>query len=145
MARTVRHAKLDSKTARAKLKKGRQPHFQELQPGIHLGYQREKASSYGRWLLRRYLGGGNRYKVVPLGFADDASKADGQKILDFDQAKSKALGMIDTVGSGRIERITVRQAMQRYVDWKRDEGQSVSDILSRGKAHMNLLRTDGHL
>jgi hypothetical protein len=43
MARTVKHAKLDSRTARAdtkKLKRGRQPHWQELQPRTHLGYQR---------------------------------------------------------------------------------------------------------
>jgi hypothetical protein len=48
MARTVRHAKLDSRTARANtklLKRGRQPHWQELAPRVHLGYSAGKATS----------------------------------------------------------------------------------------------------
>jgi hypothetical protein len=78
MAGTVRHAKLDSRTAREKLKKGRQAHWQELQPKVHLGYQRHKGTSAGRWLLRRHLGsrqhlgsGGEKYRVIGLGLADD--------------------------------------------------------------------------
>jgi hypothetical protein len=70
MPRTVKHAKLDSRTARAdtkKLKRGRQPHWQELQPRVHIGYQRWKGNVAGRWLLRRYLGGGNKYRIMPLG------------------------------------------------------------------------------
>jgi hypothetical protein len=39
MAGTVRHAKLESPTARAKLKRGRQSHWQTLITGrAHLGY-----------------------------------------------------------------------------------------------------------
>src|SRR5712675_1584358 len=84
MAGTIRHARLDSRTAREKLKKGRQPHWQALQPGVHLGYQRQKVHQPGRWLLRRYLGGGNKYRLIGLGVADDANDANGSAILSFD-------------------------------------------------------------
>jgi hypothetical protein len=33
MAGTVKHAKLESRTARSRLKRGRQPHWQALVPG----------------------------------------------------------------------------------------------------------------
>ena len=141
MARTVKHTNLGSRTARDKLRKGRQPHWEALAPNTHLGYQRQRAAKekpapVGRWIFRRYLGAGNRYRVTPLGLADDTTEADGSKILNYDQAKSRALRMVGTASGGKIERLTVRQAMNRYVDWKRDEGQSVSDVLSRGTAHI---------
>jgi len=137
MARTVKTAKLDSVTARSRLKKGRQPHWEQLQPKTHLGYQRPKGSAAGRWILRRYLGQGNKYRVTPLDcIADDAQKADGVDILTHAQAAAKARGMVEAPGGGKIERLTVRQAMSRYVDWKRDEGASVADILCRGNAHI---------
>ncbi|SDJ18234.1 MULTISPECIES: tyrosine-type recombinase/integrase [Bradyrhizobium] len=137
MARTVKHAKLDSRTARLKLRKGRQPHWQELQPQNHLGYQRQKSSKDGRWVLRRYLGGGNKYRVIPLGLADDDADSDGTKILSFDQAKSKALAMMETPdGDKKIQRITVRQGMALYVAQKKRLGQSVADVSSRGTAHI---------
>jgi integrase len=139
MARTVRHSKLDSKTARAdttKLKRGRQPHWQELQPRVHLGYQRWKGNVTGRWLLRRYLGGGNKYRVIGLGIADDYDDCDGVAILSFDQAKAKALSMVDSGGDKKVVNLTVRQAMDRYVKFKQSEGASVTDVLSRGRAHI---------
>ena len=86
--------------------------------------------------MRRCIGEGNKYRVMPLGLADDANNADGSKILNYDQAKAKANAMIGTANGGKIERLTVRQAMSRYVDWKRDEGASVADVLCRGTAHI---------
>ena len=57
MAGTVKHAKLESRTARSRLKRGRQPHWQALVPGkVHLGYQCWKGDAAGRWVLRRYIG-----------------------------------------------------------------------------------------
>jgi integrase len=136
MARTVKHAKLDSFTARSKLKKGRQPHWEALHAGTHLGYQRQKGTTFGRWLLRRYLGQGNKYRVTPLGLVDDAQKADGVKILSHDQAEAKARAMVATPNGDKIQNITVRQAFARYVEWKRNLGQSVADVMSRGTAHI---------
>jgi hypothetical protein len=66
MAGTVKHAKLESRTARSRLKRGRQPHWQALVPGkVHLGYQCWKGDAVGRWVLRRYIGD-NRYRNTRL-------------------------------------------------------------------------------
>ena len=79
MAGAVRHAKLDTITARSRLKRASQPHWQTLLPGrAHLGYLRKKDESCGRWLLREYLQG--RYRRAPLGRADDTGTANGDKI-----------------------------------------------------------------
>src|SRR5579863_9151167 len=103
MARTVRHSKLDSRTARRRLKTGRQPHWQALTPGIHVGYQRKKSGEAGRWLLRRYAGrvGGadkqyGKYSLMPIGLADDEHDANGTTVLNYDQALAKAQAMAST-------------------------------------------------
>ena len=52
----VKHARLDSPSARVGLKRGRQPHWQALVDGkVHLGWQCRKGEP-GRWVLRRYIG-----------------------------------------------------------------------------------------
>jgi integrase len=143
MAGTVKHAKLDSRTARARLKRGRQPHWQALVPGkVHLGYQCWKGDPVGRWLLRRYVGG-NKYRALTLGRADDAAAADGEHVLTFEQAEAKARAMIDAPNGSKLARLTVRRAMDGYTDYKRALGQPVSDLVSRSSAH--ILPTLGNL
>jgi integrase len=138
MAGTVKHARLESPSARARLKRGRQPHWQALIEGkVHLGYQCWKGKPAGRWVLRRYIGN-RKYRTTALGLADDATTAaDGIRVLSFRQAEAKARAMVDTPnGGGRIERLTVRQALERYIEHKRDQGQPVGDVLSRGTVHI---------
>ena len=88
MAGTVKHARLESTSARDRLKRGRQPHWQALIEGrVHLGYQRWKGrdgEAGGRWLLRRYIGNG-KYRVQPLGRADDTVGADEGVALEQGQ------------------------------------------------------------
>jgi hypothetical protein len=49
MAGTVKHARLESQSARARLKRGRQPHWQALIEGkVHLGWQCWKGDPVGR-------------------------------------------------------------------------------------------------
>jgi integrase len=136
MPRTVQVAKLDSRTARSRLKRGRQAHWQPLLLGVHLGYQRQEKATAGRWLLRRYLGGGNKYRVTPLGLADDAQDANGSKILSFGQAQAKAQAMVGNPDGDTVVRMTIRQAMARYIEYKTGLGQSVADVISRGGAHI---------
>src|SRR6185369_16364502 len=136
MAGTVKHAKLESRTARSRLKRGRQPHWQALVPGrVHLGYQCWKGEPVGRWVMRRYIGNG-KYRVAALGLSDDDAKADGVRVLSFEQADAKARAMVATPGNGRIERLTVRQALNRYIEQKRTLGQPVGDVTSRGAVHI---------
>jgi integrase len=138
MARTITHTKLETPTARARLKKGRQAHWQQLKPGVHIGYQRWPGDAEGHWLLRRYLGGGNTYRTVTVGAADDHRKADGINVLDYEQAKAKIASSILLPGLEKVHRLTVRQAMDRYVTYKRSLGQNraVRDVLSRGTVHI---------
>ena len=138
MAGTVQHTELSSRTARKRLPTGRQPHWQALVRGkVHLGYQRHKGDPAGRWVLRRYIGN-NKYRVEALGLADDDAKANGVDVLDFEQAKDKADRMVAVTNGGndKIERITVRQAMKLYTDYKRSTGQPVSDLISRSRVHI---------
>ena len=136
MAGTVKHARLESRTARHRLKRGRQPHWQALEPGrIHLGWQCWKGDAAGRWVLRRYIGN-RKYRTTALGLADDAAEANGIQVLSFEQAAAKARAMVASPNGGKIERLTVRQALSRYIEYKRERGQPVRDIVSRGTVHI---------
>jgi hypothetical protein len=139
MAGTVKHARMESQSARARLKRGRQPHWQALVEGrVHLGWQCWKGDPVGRWLLRRYIGN-NKYRVQTLGRADDAAPADGADVLSFAQAEAKVRAMVaspEANGSGPIVQLTVRQAMARYVDYKRHKGHPVGDLISRSNVHI---------
>ncbi|MBB3236356.1 tyrosine-type recombinase/integrase [Phyllobacterium endophyticum] len=107
MARTIREATLDSRTARSNLKTGTKKsgekkksgddiHFRTLIPGeLHLGYRRHQSGVPGVWLARIYvkkMSGekGSPYKKVVLGRADDYQDADGEKVLTFGQAQKLA-------------------------------------------------------
>lgn len=134
MAGAVQEAKIQNLTSRARLKRGRKCHWRTLLPGrAHLGYQRDPKDHEGRWILRRYVG--KKYSITTLGLADDESAADGERILSFEQANANAMAQLNAP-RGRISGLTVRQAMQQYVDHKKARGQSVADVMSRGTAHI---------
>src|SRR6516162_9347962 len=132
MSGTVKHARLESQSARARLKRGRQPHWQALVEGrVHLGWQCWKGDPAGRWLVRRYIPATGKYRVQALGRADDAARPDGADVLSFEQAKATAHAMAASPngnGNGPIVRLTVRQAMHRYIDYKHQKGQPVGDL-----------------
>jgi integrase len=134
MAGTVREAKLNSRATRARLKRGRQPHWRTIIVGrVHLGYQRWPEDQEGRWLLRRYLDG--KYRVVEIGKADDRLEADGEHVWSFDQAQANAMAQVDAP-KAKVHRMTVRQAFERYIEHKAHQGQPTGDALSRGKVHI---------
>lgn len=133
MAGTVKHAKIESSTARARLKRGAQ-HWRTLIPGrAHLGYQRKPGAAAGRWVLRRYVD--RLYKVVPLGTADDTAEADGERALSFEQAEAAARAWLDRPAAA-ASRLTVRGAMNAYIEHKRALGQPTADLVSRTTAHI---------
>jgi integrase len=144
MTNTVKHAKLESRASRARLKRGRQAHWQTIVLGKeHLGYQRWPNEPDGRWIWRHRLGSAkkngkhffSRYQTITLGRADDTSSADGKRILSYAQAVAAARAAIDTP-RGRVHGLTVRQAMDRYVEFKHSQGQGVGDLLSRSRVHI---------
>ena len=97
MAGTVKAARIESPSARARLKSGRQPHWKAIVEGrVHLGYQRWKGEADGRWVLRRYIGN-NKYRTATLGRADDNAPANGGSILTYQQAEAKARATVDAL------------------------------------------------
>jgi hypothetical protein len=134
MARTVEHKKIETPTARTKRKRGRRTHFQSLVAGkAALGYTRKEDAPHGRWFLRRYLGG-DKYIIVPLGAADDEKgvEADGATVLNFEQAKAKALKEL-SLGSEKVSAgtLTVRQAFGRYVEYLEAEAKNTKQTEQR--------------
>src|SRR5262245_43809991 len=105
MTGTVKEARLATPTARARLTRGRQPHWRALIPGrVHLGYRRRPEDLSGVWLLRKYLGG-RRYQVENLGRADDG---DGHG-LTFEAAEALAQKRLGIAPDSK--RLTVRTAV----------------------------------
>jgi hypothetical protein len=115
MAGTVKEAKLQNPTARKRLRAGRQRHWNTLVAGRdHLGYQRKEGDDAGRWLLRRRRGG--NYSTEAIGIADDRAEADGVSILNYLQARAKAveLSLDEIRPAGRL---TVQRAVADYIDY----------------------------
>lgn len=87
MARTVRNAKIDTRSARAKLTARREPYWTVISAGCALGYR--KGAKGGTWIARfRDEGGRQHYEA--LGAADDARDADGRSVYSFAQAQERA-------------------------------------------------------
>ena len=76
MPRSARHANLETRTGRARLRMRRAPYFVKIAKGLRLGYYR--GATAGTWIGRRYLGSGS-YETDPLGLADDTTEADEVK------------------------------------------------------------------
>lgn len=118
MARSVRDANLDSRTARSRLKAQRKPYYRQLEPGLHLGYRRPKTGP-GRWVARHYVGG-DVYETETFGTADDFSDADGVAILDFWQAQKSArerMVLRAHSAAGKTGPLTVADAMTSYLEF----------------------------
>jgi integrase len=129
MSGTVREARLQTVTARARLKRGRQPHWRALNVSAgraHLGYQRKSSNVSGRWLLRRYSDG--RYSVEALGRADD-----GDGGLTFEQAEALAQAR---TGAAPTSRLTVRRAMAAYVEYLEAQGKPTAGVIGRVAIHV---------
>jgi integrase len=139
MARKVRDSNLETRTARSRLRVRHKPYFRLIEPGLHLGYRR-LASGPGTWIARRYSGGGS-YTVKNLTtadnrlvIADDYSEPDGDRILSFAQAQEKAQAR--HVHAERFGRLTVRDAVESYLESKEADGRDVVDSRCRANAHI---------
>jgi integrase len=140
MARLVRDAKLETRTARARLPIGPKPYFRRLEIGFHLGYRR--LSSGGTWLARRFAQDG-RYREFRLGLADDKQDADGVSVLDYGQAQKAARDWWraelrrEEGHDTRHGPFTVQDAMEDYLKaYERRGGKSVYDTRRAAEAHI---------
>lgn len=116
MARTIRDAALDTRTARSRLKPRGKPYYRVMEEGVHLGYRRLKAGA-GKWVVRHYVGD-QKYEVETIGPADDLSDADGEKILNFSQVQAKAREIMvarANKAAGKAGPLTVKAAVDAYI------------------------------
>ena len=139
MARTVRDAKLENRTARDKLKPGLNIRWRTLVPKkVHLGYRRRQKGKPGSWLVRRYLGldagGVGRYTKETLkGVADDYEDADGESVLSYADAQKLALGNRPGAPRGSL---TVRDAIASYTAWLKIHRATGRDVERRAELHI---------
>src|SRR6185312_14196304 len=87
MARTVRDANLETRTARLRLSIRSEPYWRGLEKGFALGYRRR--SKGGTWLARRRLADCG-YAEHRIASTDDLQDADGVAIFDYGQAQGAA-------------------------------------------------------
>ena len=87
MARTIRNAKLDSRSARLKLPERREPYWTVVSAGNAIGYRR--GAKGGTWIAKVRGDDGTRH-YAPLGAADDAQDPNGLTVFSFAQAQEAA-------------------------------------------------------
>ena len=128
MARRPRAARLETRTARLKLKVRKKPYdFTSIAPRIRLGYRRCKSA--GRWVVKVADGhGGNWTKVV--GIADDHEDADGEHVFSWWQAQDKARALARGKDSAGGRPGTVAESLADYE----------ADLIARGASPANARR-----
>lgn len=136
MARSVRDAKLESRTARLKLEREKR-YWKGVAKGLHLGYRRA-SNGAGTWCLRRLDPTTGRYQLHAIGNADDHVDANGLSVFDFFQAQERARQLVYELDNRSAESTkaayTVADAMRDYLDWYRQNKKAytatrhVSDI-----------------
>lgn len=134
MGRTVREAKLESRSSRLRLPARAEPYWRGIHEGAHLGYYRGARS--GKWVARfRKTGAETKgYLKITLAEADDVVDADGDRFLTFRQAQDRARAWFDDVASGayKLEAFSVGAALDEYMEAFR--GKSVAATRSRIEA-----------
>jgi integrase len=111
MARAIRSAKLENRTARLKLVMRKKPYFVTVSPRIALGYRRNQGA--GTWVVRAADGHGSNWTKA-FAVADDHEDANGASVLTFWQAQDKARALART-GEGNGDRpATVGEAIDAY-------------------------------
>jgi hypothetical protein len=137
VARNVRSAQLETRTARLKLKLRKKPYMVRVAPGVRLGYRRNAVT--GTWSVIAADGKSGNW-IKKFGVADDHEEANGEEVLTFWQAQERARKLArggknadhdDDVGRP----ITVREALDAYQ----------ADLIARGGDVHNVTRVREHL
>lgn len=137
MARTVRDANLESRTARDRLKAAPKPYYRAIDEGLHLGYRKGKTA--GKWVMR-YYAGDQTYTVETIGTADDTIDPDGAAILSFAQAQTIARQRFverRRVAAGlpaQAGPYTVTACIEEYLAWLEQNRKTAKDARWRAKA-----------
>jgi integrase len=138
MPRTLQDSKLDTRAARLRLKKRREPYWRSISEGLGVGYR--KGTKGGTWIARHYSTEyGRRFHAI--GTADDLADADGTHVLSFAQAQEVArkwfirLARHDR-GEVREGRYTVRECLEEYLAWLQAHRKTGYDARHRVHTHI---------
>jgi integrase len=133
MARTLQDAKLNTRAARLRLKKRREPYWRSISEGLAVGYR--KGVKGGTWIARHYSAEhGRRYQSI--GTTDDIADADGSHVLSFVQAQEGArkwfahLARHDR-GEVRSGPYTIRECFGDYLTWLEGHRKTADDARYR--------------
>ena len=100
------------KTPRLKLPVQKKPYWQQLTPGLSLGYRRNKGA--GAWVVRVADGRGTNW-TKGFAAADDLAKANGDTVMTFEQAQDRARKLAGVDRSVSNDRpINVVEAVEAY-------------------------------
>jgi integrase len=139
MARTIRDARLDTRSSRLKLKARREPYWRKMFKNVALGYRRP-AQGAGTWIARHYTKMEGR-TFQALGVSDDIADANGMSSLSFDQAQERARAWLDEraldEGEGAQGPYLVKEAIADYEkDYQRRGGKALSHIKASINSHI---------
>jgi hypothetical protein len=132
VARTVRNAKLDTRSARAKLPAQKSAYWISISRGFAVGYR--KGAKGGVWLAKTVDGADRR--ETTLGPADDALDADGERVLDYAQAQAKARDWLASLhGAAAPGPYTINRCLDDYIaDYKRRGGKALDRLVITANA-----------
>lgn len=140
MARTVRNAKIDSRSARTKLPQRREPYWTVLSQGHALGYRKGKKG--GTWIARLRDGEGKQH-YASLGGADDSIEADNYAVLSYAQAQAAGRAWFtkrtreilgESIQDGPY---TVSDAAEDYLEWFKIHRKSYAQTKSVVDSHIS--------
>jgi integrase len=113
----ARDHRLETRSARERLKPRPHPYWRSISSGRHIGYYRGTAA--GTWVARIKRTGAAGYFQRSLGAADDVLDSDGIEVLNFAQAQEKARTWFEDLGGARgqrLDRYTVNHALDDYLE-----------------------------
>jgi integrase len=133
MARKIRDPKLDTRSARAKLPRRREPYWRKISSGLSVGYR----STAGRWIALHYSRETGR-RFHSIGTADDILDANGYTVFTFDQAQEQArkwmANLVRQDYDGETAKggpYTVKDAMEAYLAFLREDRKTAADAAYR--------------
>jgi len=130
MARSARDTRLDNRTNRLKLERGRR--FQvTLRDGLALCYRRT-AKGYGVWKAR-VEGADGHETLQRIGPADDYTDADGVTTFSYFQAQDRARTLAKVKPTPSY---TVATAIDDYLAWFEEHRKSVDETKATIEAHI---------
>ncbi|HWI27232.1 MAG TPA: tyrosine-type recombinase/integrase [Stellaceae bacterium] len=138
MARAVRDSRIDSRSARQRLKPQPEPYWRKIARGRYIGYRRAREG--GSWVAR-YRDDAGRQHYRNFGSADDALDANGGSALSFDQAQERAREwflQLDREGADEASggRYTVADCMADYLGWVQEHRKSHRHLKTYTEAYI---------